>query len=682
LQFLALSKRLLRLDEAIDAIAVAIEPTLRFDLHDRIDNLGDIRRLCSSLIALQDEYAAKRGTDESLLEDGQHSIPPNEITVQLSHFSVKEYLLSTDVHKEGSHFAPQVANAQVAKVSLAYLTNLDHDLTTAQIVQQFPLSAFAARYWASFCVQAGPNDDLLNKLSIQVLEYGSKNYYTWLHLYDPDEHWNAKPWIDQEECRRRTVINPLYFAAMLGLLPALQYILKRGADVNAQGGEYGNALQAASYRGHAEIVQLLLNKGANVNAQGGEYGNTLYDASYRGDVKIVQLLLDKGAEVNAQGGEYGNALQAASYRSHVEIVGLLLDKGADVNAQGGKYGNALYAASEYGHAEVVGLLLDKGAEVNAQGGKYGNALQAASTRGHAEVVGLVLDKGAEVNAQGGEYGNALQAASYRGHAEIVQLLLNKGAHVNAQGGEYGNTLHDASYRGGLSGLRAGVPCPHLPALRLRGLADQPASVFPFNARGATVDAVARWPAACGPDEFLFPAAVIPRLPQLPLYTDGLQCQLAPATCRQICRGIDQMRGHWREAHSFVPGKQQDGSRVPDRATLVARRSAAAQPMCCQKFFRTRRYSNCFAVHPASDEDASPAGSAALTWGTSVAERVLGELARVEASRAAGTVRASRHADEHGQPGVDVAEPEAMGRGGAAVCAGDGDEDEGARGGAS
>jgi hypothetical protein len=32
--------------------------------------------------------------------------------------------------------------------------------------------------------------------------------------------------------------------------------LDKGADVNAQGGYYGNALQAASVGGHQEIVKL------------------------------------------------------------------------------------------------------------------------------------------------------------------------------------------------------------------------------------------------------------------------------------------------------------------------------------------------------------------------------------------------------------------------------------------
>jgi ankyrin repeat protein len=43
--------------------------------------------------------------------------------------------------------------------------------------------------------------------------------------------------------------------------------LKREADGNAQGGYFGNALQAAIKEGHVEIVRLLLEKGADVHAR-------------------------------------------------------------------------------------------------------------------------------------------------------------------------------------------------------------------------------------------------------------------------------------------------------------------------------------------------------------------------------------------------------------------------------
>jgi ankyrin repeat protein len=41
------------------------------------------------------------------------------------------------------------------------------------------------------------------------------------------------------------------------------------AEVNAQGGYYGNAFLAALYKGNEAIAKLLIEKGADVNAQGG-----------------------------------------------------------------------------------------------------------------------------------------------------------------------------------------------------------------------------------------------------------------------------------------------------------------------------------------------------------------------------------------------------------------------------
>ena len=41
----------------------------------------------------------------------------------------------------------------------------------------------------------------------------------------------------------------------------VQTLLDKGTDVNAQGGGYGNALQATSDGGHDQVVQMLLDKG-------------------------------------------------------------------------------------------------------------------------------------------------------------------------------------------------------------------------------------------------------------------------------------------------------------------------------------------------------------------------------------------------------------------------------------
>jgi ankyrin repeat protein len=64
----------------------------------------------------------------------------------------------------------------------------------------------------------------------------------------------------------------------------------------------------AAENGHTKVVKLLVDKGADVNTQGGDYGNALYAASQGGHEAVIKMLLDKGANVNAQGGYYSNTL--------------------------------------------------------------------------------------------------------------------------------------------------------------------------------------------------------------------------------------------------------------------------------------------------------------------------------------------------------------------------------------
>lgn len=75
-------------------------------------------------------------------------------------------------------------------------------------------------------------------------------------------------------------------------LPLLKLSL---ADIKAEEGEYGNALQTACYGGHKNGVQMLLDTGADVKAEGRVYGNALQAACFGGHEKMVQILLDAGA---------------------------------------------------------------------------------------------------------------------------------------------------------------------------------------------------------------------------------------------------------------------------------------------------------------------------------------------------------------------------------------------------
>ncbi|KAF5343148.1 hypothetical protein D9758_015201 [Tetrapyrgos nigripes] len=80
------------------------------------------------------------------------------------------------------------------------------------------------------------------------------------------------------------------------------------ADVNAQGRQYGNALQAASVGGHLEIVEILLEKGADINVPGGGYSSALHAAWSRKAwapryAEVIAALLKAGANDNVEESE-------------------------------------------------------------------------------------------------------------------------------------------------------------------------------------------------------------------------------------------------------------------------------------------------------------------------------------------------------------------------------------------
>ena len=312
LQFLIHSERPLRVDEVVDMIAVDTKGKPRFDPNNRLPVPHEISRSCSSLVVSVTRETRNEG----------------EITeIQLAHFSVKEYLVSDRLERNMTqHFEETTARASIAMVSLTYLLELNHNLSVQQITESFPLARYCARYWMDHAAVAETRNEMLQSF-IKEFFLSENAYFSCCRLYNPDRPWDSEP------TGHRESISALYYASLGGLMWSVRMLVENGADINAQGGFYGNALQAASAKGHENIVQILIDKGAYVNAQGGFYGNALQAASLGGHKNIVQILIDNGADVNAQGGIYGNALQAASQRGHENIVQILVNKGANVSTQ-------------------------------------------------------------------------------------------------------------------------------------------------------------------------------------------------------------------------------------------------------------------------------------------------------------------------------------------------------------
>jgi ankyrin repeat protein len=200
----------------------------------------------------------------------------------------------------------------------------------------------------------------------------------------------------------------------------MQLLLNNGADVNAQGGGFGNALQAASVNGNLEVVQLLVDEGADVKTQGGIYGNALQAASFNGRLEVVQLLVDEGADVNAQGGIYGNALLAASDQDHINVIKLLLRFTTETDDLGR---TALFWASRNGRLPMVQYLLSIRRFDPDTKNYYGStALSAAIANGHCEIAELLIASSASTQEQFHVGRSLLWWAFRAGNPQIIRLI--------------------------------------------------------------------------------------------------------------------------------------------------------------------------------------------------------------------------------------------------------------------
>jgi Cdc6-like AAA superfamily ATPase len=287
--------------------------------------------------------------------------------VYFLHQTAREFLLADSLHSasipQGMQWQHSIsiqgAHKVLAECCVRYLSFLNSDASlvagvTDEETIDIPHAAlfyYSAQFWPMHFREScfSSNEDAeISRLVLTVCNSDSRSFLQWSRV-----HWHLSRYRSIEKHSQ------LAIASLLGHDAVVQLLLDEDANVNAQGGDHGNALQAASVGGHTQVVKMLLEAGAEVNAQGGDYGNALQAASVGGHTQVVKMLLEAGAEVNAQSRFHSNALQAALSRGHKQVVEILLNKGAKSNARSGLKSNTLHVASEMDHKQVVVKRLPK-----------------------------------------------------------------------------------------------------------------------------------------------------------------------------------------------------------------------------------------------------------------------------------------------------------------------------------
>ncbi|UKZ71720.1 uncharacterized protein TrAtP1_012668 [Trichoderma atroviride] len=454
LKWLAFSLCTLTVDELAEIFILRPENDTMIDEDDRVFNSEDVLVYLHGLIIVEMDRETKY--------------------VRLSHYSIKEYLVSGRVCKDlASAFSLTDTGAHIwiARSSLAYVLHAGVTCKVVENLEKFKsdprgncnsihrdtLKWYTAANWPGHLEmvprKSWPTEVV--KMANSALSVGSKGLTITLlaSRRESDRNGPERLW------------HPYYFTARSGYSQLTELLLSDGPSTGAYltQEDMDTMLQLATEAGSKELVRALLDRGAAVNAEKvnigyATTGEALQKAVRHGHLDIVRTFLESGVDVNAQCGRRGSALEAAAGQDGLEMLELLIDHGADINGPNAR--EVLFsAATRKDNTRHLEFLLAKGADINMRGtGDHAKtALHQAASWGNWDNFDLLLQRGADINIGGKDgfplHGLARNGDDVDGALDRMRRLMEMGADLEAQCEGSGTALHFACHSSETSAIR-------------------------------------------------------------------------------------------------------------------------------------------------------------------------------------------------------------------------------------
>ena len=235
----------------------------------------------------------------------------------------------------------------------------------------------------------------------------------------------------------------LISAARAGDINALEAALKAGGKVDEADRASGrNALHWAAAEARTDAIAWLLKNGANVNAEDRTGKTPLGVAAEKGKVESVKALIAAGAEVNHRDRIQGSPVLWAAGLGNADTVRELIAAKADVNVADVNGLTPLLWASGIGEPASVTLLLDAKADTAAKDRIDGDdALIRAVRSGKDETVKILISRGAKTDARNDKGATALLIAAGSGSLDKIKMLIAAKSDLTAKDNS-GRTLLD------------------------------------------------------------------------------------------------------------------------------------------------------------------------------------------------------------------------------------------------
>lgn len=226
---------------------------------------------------------------------------------------------------------------------------------------------------------------------------------------------------------------PLHMAAIDGQKGIVEYLIDKGAQINAKDISGATPLHEAVRYGRTDITKLLLASGGNANAQD-SLGKTplLIITPQDAQLETYQVLLKYGANPNAKDLYGDTPLHIATMTGvSTDILSCLYAAGADIDERNKAGVTPLSMAVENHRSDYIEFFIDRNSDINAED-MNGNTPLTRALDCPLEMLQKLVNPSNVLTRD--SFGNTpLHIAVQRGATvEQVKYLLSCGADVNAR----------------------------------------------------------------------------------------------------------------------------------------------------------------------------------------------------------------------------------------------------------
>lgn len=233
--------------------------------------------------------------------------------------------------------------------------------------------------------------------------------------------------IDEALKQGATLEQELHNATIARDNPRIEYLLKRGAKIDAQDTDGQTPLMVAAKSGDLSVINGLLEYKADPNAQDHDGWTVAMHAVKLNEPKIFRLLGKFKANFNKVNKDGMTALAMAIIDNRANAAVAMLDNNASPDfAMGSAKYNALMLAVKKGNQQLAQTLLQYKANPNAKNSGSVTPLMIAAHGNQDMIISLLLKAGANPNVKDDEGKTALMLAR-ENDAQKAILILEKPA---------------------------------------------------------------------------------------------------------------------------------------------------------------------------------------------------------------------------------------------------------------